>query len=199
MVQTQTAFHLMSETVLRRPRIGLICDFVEENWPSMDLVAGMVFDHVSREHASTIDITRICPPLRRRFGRLPGIGNAPALHNADRLLNRFVDYSRWLKPQVADFDLFHLIDHSYSQLVHDLPPGRTVVTCHDLDTFRCVLEPEREPRPRWFRAMTGRILSGFRKASHVIADSAFADIPSKAPRNSPARASRSANSSGTAA
>ncbi len=51
-------------------------------------------------------------------------------------------------------------------------PDRTVVTCHDLDTFRCVLEPERQPRPRWFRAMTERILSGFRKAAHVIADSA---------------------------
>jgi glycosyltransferase involved in cell wall biosynthesis len=65
-----------------------------------------------------------------------------------------------------------VIDHSYSQLVHDLPAGRSVVTCHDLDTFRCLLDPEREARPRWFRAMTARILSGFQKAAHVIAVSA---------------------------
>jgi glycosyltransferase involved in cell wall biosynthesis len=70
---------------------------------------------------------------------------------------------------VKDFDLFHVIDHSYSQLVHDLPAGAAVVTCHDLDTFRCVLEPERQERPLWFRLMTERILSGFRKAAHVIA------------------------------
>ena len=63
------------------------------------------------------------------------------------------------------------MDHSYSQLIHDLPAGRTVVTCHDLDTFVCVLEPERQPRPRWFRAMTERILNGFQKAAHVIAES----------------------------
>jgi glycosyltransferase involved in cell wall biosynthesis len=44
-----------------------------------------------------------------------------------------------------------------------------VVTCHDLDTFRCLLDPEREKRPRWFRAMTRRILEGFRQAAHVIA------------------------------
>src|SRR5208282_118440 len=78
-------------------------------------------------------------------------------------------YRRSLQPLVPAFDLFHLIDHSYSQLIHALPAGRTIVTCHDLDTFRCVLEPERQPRPRWFRAMAERILSGFRKAAHVIA------------------------------
>jgi glycosyltransferase involved in cell wall biosynthesis len=172
MIETQTSTPTASETRLRKPRIGLICDFIEENWPSMDLVADMVFERLEREHASTLDVARICPPLRQRFGRLPVVGKAPVFHNADRLLNRFVDYGRCLKPQVEEFDLFHLIDHSYSQLVHHLPPGRTVVTCHDLDTFRCVLERERQPRPRWFRAMTERILSGFRKAAHVIAVSA---------------------------
>ncbi len=172
MTGRRTGLALKSETVLRKPRIGLICDFVEENWPSMDLVADMVFERLAREHAATLEVARICPPLRQRLGRLPVIGRAPALHNADRLLSRFVDYPRSLKPRLEEFDLFHLIDHSYSQLVHDLPSGRTVITCHDLDTFRCVLEPERQPRPRWFRAMTDRILSGFRKAAHVIAVSA---------------------------
>jgi len=159
----------MSETTLGKPRIGLICDFAEENWPSMDLVADMVLERLEQEHSASLQVARICPPLYPRFGRLPGIGKSAVLHNADRLLNRFIDYRRTLKPLAGEFDLFHLIDHSYSQLVLDLPPGRTVVTCHDLDTFRCVLEPERQPRPRWFRAMTERILSGFRKAAHVIA------------------------------
>jgi glycosyltransferase involved in cell wall biosynthesis len=172
MIEAQASVRTVPETVLRRPRIGLICDLIEERWPSMDLVADMVFERLDREHASTLEVARICPPLRQRFGRLPVIGSAPAFHNADRLLNRFVDYRRSLKPQVQEFDLFHLIDHSYSQLVHDLPPARTVVTCHDLDTFRCVLEPGFQPRPRWFRAMTERILSGFRKAAHVVAVSA---------------------------
>ncbi|HEV3164255.1 MAG TPA: glycosyltransferase family 1 protein, partial [Isosphaeraceae bacterium] len=47
----------------------------------------------------------------------------------------------------------------------------TVVTCHDLDTFRCLLEPKREPRPRWFRAMARRILAGFQKAAMVACNS----------------------------
>jgi glycosyltransferase involved in cell wall biosynthesis len=169
MTETQTGLATASEPQSRRPRIGLVCDFVEEQWPSMDLVADMLSECLQREHASNLEVTRICPPLHPRFGDLPVIGRAPALHNADRLLNRFVDYSRFLKLKLQEFDLFHLVDHSYSQLIHSLPPGRAVVTCHDLDTFRCVLEPERQPRPRWFRAMTGRILSGFRAAAHVVA------------------------------
>ena len=53
-----------------------------------------------------------------------------------------------------------------------MPEGRAVVTCHDLDTFRCLLEPDREPRPHWFRAMAGRILDGFRHAGAVACNSA---------------------------
>lgn len=172
MIETQPSPATAPQTFVAKPRVGLICDYVEERWPSMDLVAGMLFEHLDREHASALQVTRICPPLRPRLVRLPVIGKAPIFHNADRLLNRFIDYSRALKPQLEEFDLFHLVDHSYSQLIHELPPARTVVTCHDLDTFRCVLEPERQRRPRWFRAMTERILGGFQKAAHVVAVSA---------------------------
>ncbi len=173
MIETQATTPALSEALVRKPRIALIRDLMEENWPSMDLVADMVFERLNQEHAATLQVTEICPPLQRRFSRLPMVGPTAISHNTDRLINRFLDYPRALKARVEEFDLFHLIDHSYSQLIHDLPPGRTVVTCHDLDTFRCVLEPAREPRPRWFRAMTERILAGFRKATYVIADSTF--------------------------
>src|SRR4029077_2606599 len=36
------------------------------------------------------------------------------------------------------------------------------------DTFRCLLEPEVEPRPLWFRAMARRILSGMQRAAVVF-------------------------------
>ena len=45
------------------------------------------------------------------------------------------------------------------------------MTCHDLDTFRSVLDPEIEPRSAWFRAMTRHILAGLRKAGHIACDS----------------------------
>jgi glycosyltransferase involved in cell wall biosynthesis len=60
------------------------------------------------------------------------------------------------------------VDHSYAHLIHQLPSDRTGVLCHDLDTFRCVLNPDAERRPRWFRSMTRRILDGLSKAAVIF-------------------------------
>ena len=81
--------------------------------------------------------------MQRCFGSVPVLGRRPWFRNADRLLNRFVNYPRYLRQHASEFDVFHIVDHSYAQLVHELPAARTVVTCHDLDTFRCLLDPER--------------------------------------------------------
>jgi glycosyltransferase involved in cell wall biosynthesis len=91
---------------------------------------------------------------------------------ADRVLNRFFDYPRFLKKIATTFDLFHIVDHSYSHLVHHIPKGHSIVTCHDLDTFRSVLDPDREPRSAAFRTMTKRILSGLKSAGMVVCPSA---------------------------
>jgi glycosyltransferase involved in cell wall biosynthesis len=55
-------------------------------------------------------------------------------------------------------------------LAHVLPAQRTVITCHDLDTFRSVLEPGAVRRSFAFRAMTRHILDGFRHAAHIVCD-----------------------------
>jgi glycosyltransferase involved in cell wall biosynthesis len=160
-------------TTAKPARVGIVCDFPEENWPSMDLTGEMVLAHLAGGHAGEFAAGRICPPFQERLARLPILGRKGAARNVDRLMNRFWDYPRALGRVAVEngFDLYHLVDHSYSQLVHVLPPGRAVVTCHDLDTFRCLLEPEHEPRPAWFRLMARRILSGLRKAAAVSCDS----------------------------
>jgi glycosyltransferase involved in cell wall biosynthesis len=156
----------------RSPRVALVCDLFEENWPSMDLVAEMLFQHLLSHHSTEFRTTSLRPAMRRRFTRLPLLCEGRFAFNSDRLLNRFFDYPRWLQHQRSDFDLFHIIDHSYSHLARELLPSRTVITCHDLDTFRCLLHPDHEDRPRWFRAMTRRILQGLQIAAHVITGSA---------------------------
>jgi glycosyltransferase involved in cell wall biosynthesis len=133
----------------------------------MQLVADMLLEHLQFSHSKQWEAARLCPAMRRHFA-LPLPGPRRFWDNADRLTNRFIDYPLWLRRVRSEFDLYHIVDHSYSQLVHHLPAERTVVTCHDLDTFRCLLEPSREPRPAWFRTMSRRILSGFQKAAHVI-------------------------------
>ena len=127
-------------------RVAIIADYLEEGWPSMDLVADMLFDRLQREHGAAIAPVLIRPPMRRRAGHLPGAGGTAWGRGADRIANRLWDYPRLVSGLAERFDLFHIVDHSYAQLVHRLPAGRTIVTCHDLDTFRSVLDPELEPR-----------------------------------------------------
>jgi glycosyltransferase involved in cell wall biosynthesis len=152
---------------LRPIRVAVLLDYLEEGWPSMDLVGSMIVEHLNRLHGGKIEAKAIVPPFRRRMG------GSKFGRNADRMLNRHLDYPRLARrlARGVGFDLFHVVDHSYAHLVGALPKGRTVVTCHDLDAFRCLLEPEKEPRPGWFRALARRTLGGLRDAAFVAADS----------------------------
>lgn len=156
---------------MSRLRVAVIADYLEEGWPSMDLVADMLIDRLRREHGD-IEASLIRPAMRRRATALPVVKNIPSAITFDRLANRLYDYPRIASPLASRFDVFHVVDHSYSQLVHRLPGDRTLVTCHDLDTFRSVLEPARESRSLPFRRMTHHILDGLRQAGHVACDTA---------------------------
>src|SRR5262249_16086996 len=151
---------------MKLPRLAVICDLREENWPSMDLAGEMLLSYLQQSYSDSISASSICPAMRRRFTSLPVKSNG-IFFNDDRLINRFWDYPQWLKKRRREFDLFHVIDHSYGQLIHKRPTDRTIITCHDLDTFRCLLEPTRRRRSIPFKLMTKRILSGFCKAARV--------------------------------
>jgi glycosyltransferase involved in cell wall biosynthesis len=147
--------------------LAILTDFPEERWPSMNLCGDMLLDHLPLDGPYGVDATRLCPPFRRLAGRVPMVGRHAAF-NADRLLNRFILFPNYARHVARQFDVFHVADHTYSQLVHALPAGRTGVYCHDLDAFRCLFDRVTDPRRRWFRAMSQRILSGLRKAAVVF-------------------------------
>ena len=150
-------------------RVAVCADFREEGWPSMDRVSERLLASLLRDHPAAVAAVDVRPPFRRRATR---ISSGRAAWNFDRGLNRLVDYPRHVRTLQSTYDVFHLVDHSYSQLLHRLPPGRTVVTCHDLDTFRSILQPADDPRSPLFRAMTRRILAGLQLAACVTCDTA---------------------------
>jgi len=155
---------------MRQPvRVGLCADYREEGWPSMDRVADSLLARLDCDHAGVIAAQAIAPPFTRRVSRL---SRSRAAANADRVWNRLWDYPRHVQRVGAEYDVFHVVDHSYAQLVHRLPPSRTVVTCHDLDTFRAILTPDEEQRSAAFTAMTRHILAGLRRAALVTCDTA---------------------------
>ena len=156
-------------------RVAIVSDFLEEGWPSMDLVADMLTRELAarpREARERLAVSMMRPRFVARLTRIGGAGANRHLFNADRILNRFVDYPRFLRARRNEFDLFHIVDHSYSHLVPVAGPQRAVVTCHDLDTFRSIIEPDSETRSRFYTAMAGRILAGFRMAAAVACVSA---------------------------
>lgn len=159
-----------------RLRVGIICDFVEEGWESMDLTADMLLDRFQEDFQDRVDAIRFRPEMRRRGTRIKGGSTySPAasrlervLFNVDRLANRFWDYPRFLRASQGVCDVFHVVDHSYAQLVHVLPVDRTVVTCHDLEAFRPVVDVRHRAKSGVHRIMAERVLSGFRRAAHVV-------------------------------
>ena len=106
-----------------------------------------------------------------RLTRWRGFRGTAKSGTADRVVNRFWDYPRWLARQRDAFDVFHIVDHSYAHLVHALPPERTVVTCHDTDAFLSLVDPDRgvSDLPKVFAR---RICTGMQKARVVICPSA---------------------------
>ena len=143
-------------------RVAVIADYAEEQWPSMDLVADMLTTHLAAEHGGDVEATLIRPRMPRRLSRF---SSAAGLF--DRIVARTVDYPRALRTVRGRFDVYHILDHSYAHLVHHLPAGRTLVTCHDLDAFRAVLDPQAESRSFLYLTLARRILSGLRRAAHV--------------------------------
>jgi glycosyltransferase involved in cell wall biosynthesis len=150
-----------------RLRLGIISDYLEEGWPSMDLVADMLAKELRARHSVRLSVDLLRPPFVRRFSGARNAGLCNTAFNADRLLNRFFDYPRFLRARMNDFDLFNVVDHTYAHLVPVAGAHRCVVTCHDLDAFRPVIEP-RGASTSWFRMkMSQRILDGFGSAAAV--------------------------------
>ena len=113
-------------------RVAVLADMLEEQWPSMDLVADSLVRELRRQPELGIEPMVVRPTLVRVSA--PWRGAHAPVPTTDRVLNRFWLYRRAL-PRSADADLFHIVDHSYAHLANHLPPGRAVVTCHDTDAF----------------------------------------------------------------
>ncbi|HJZ90357.1 MAG TPA: glycosyltransferase [Gemmataceae bacterium] len=135
----------------------------------MDLCADQLLAHLPAVAAGLVPVD-FATPFRRRIQRIPILGRRPSAFNADRLFNRHLTLPRALV-RAAGFELYHVVDHSYAHVVRALPPGRAGVYCHDVDAFRSLLDPAKDPRPPWFRRLAGRTLAGLRAAAVVFHNS----------------------------
>jgi glycosyltransferase involved in cell wall biosynthesis len=155
---------------MKRPRIAIVADLAEERWHSMDLVAEILMLGLQSPGSRLVDATQIRPSMVRRLTRVPGLGRLPQAATADRIINRVWDYRRTISAHADDFDLFHIVDHSYAHLVTALPPERSLVMCHDIDAFAGVL-PGTEGQSAVGRLLGERLLAGLLAAKKIVCGS----------------------------
>jgi glycosyltransferase involved in cell wall biosynthesis len=121
--------------------LAVICDFLEESWASMDLVADMLCSELERD--PRVDVLKVRPrrwppSSRKRVGLSPR-------DRFSRAFGRFVQYPLVTLNHRSNFDFFHLVDHSYAHLALFLPPARTGIFCHDCDALRAARDPKARP------------------------------------------------------
>ncbi len=139
------------------PRIAVIADLLEENWPSMDLAAEQLAIHLSR--IDEVEGVLIRPPLRvARRGR-----TASAL---ERALGRFAQLPIELAATRFKADFIHIADHSYAHLALLFPRERVGVYCHDIDAYRALFPGSGAPRSRVL--LSRLLLRGLRHARVVF-------------------------------
>lgn len=139
------------------PRIAVIADLLEENWPSMDLAAEQLAAHLSA--IDSVDVSLIRPPLRvTRRGRPAGA--------LERALGRFVQLPLELSATRFKADYFHIADHSYGHLALLFPPSSVGIYCHDIDAFRALLPDSGASRARVL--LSRLLLRGLRHARVVF-------------------------------
>jgi glycosyltransferase involved in cell wall biosynthesis len=149
-------------------RLALYFDPPDEAWDSMQLCGEMLASQLETTFAGTVALERLSTRLPRLARRLPAWADRRPALNADRVAGRFVTYPAFAAAQRRRFDLFHVVDHSYAQIVHLLPRRRTGVFCHDIDAFRSLLPAAAEARSPWFRAMQRVILTGMQRAALIF-------------------------------
>lgn len=149
-------------------RLALLMDPLGEEWPSMDLAGEALHEQFNGPLADKVWVTSLRPKMLPLARKLPVLRERRQALNVDRVLTRFLTYPARAALRTRGHDAYHVVDHSYAQLVHALPAGHTGVYCHDLDAFRCLVEPEKEPRPAWFRAMAWTTLKGMQRAAVVF-------------------------------
>jgi glycosyltransferase involved in cell wall biosynthesis len=147
--------------------LAVIYDAVEEGWPSMDYAAEMLLTNLQHNHSHEFEAVAVKPRFFRGFENLSRQGTRAAF-NADRAVTRFLTYPLELALKRRGFDLFHVVDHSYAQLLYALPGARTGVYCHDIDAFQPLKARAKNASRPWRRAMANAQLRGIRRAARVF-------------------------------
>ena len=160
----------MTDSHPRPIRLGIVTDFSEERWESMDLVAEMVTAQLHLDAGLGIVPLMLTPAYRPVFGRM---SISRLAWNLDRLINRRRTLPQGVRKAIEREkpDAVFVVDHSYANVVPTVRAAGVpvVVLCHDLDALTPLIGPRgtglKARLHRWFAQP---ILDGLLRADHVI-------------------------------
>ncbi len=112
-------------------KLAVLCDLLEERWPSMDLVAEQLALHAAR--LPGVEVACVRPVVPPRFA--PAARRSAAGQKLALAVLRYAYYPS-LVVRGSRADWYHVADHSYAHLALALPRGRVGIYCHDVDAFR---------------------------------------------------------------
>ncbi len=151
-------------------RLGVVLDAGLEGWTSMDYVGEMLVETLRNEHPADVEVSTLQPCAPKVLSRFPGASQA-LRENVDRFLTRCLVYPALVGRRRLDFDVFHIVDHSYAHTAHVLPPERTGIYCHDLDALRPLLSGSRWSSPQ--RAFAWSILRALQRVALIFYNSEY--------------------------
>jgi glycosyltransferase involved in cell wall biosynthesis len=154
-------------------RVGIVADFPEEKWESMDLVAEMATAEFAARIHLGIEPLPLTPPYRRMLGR---ISTGRAAWNFDRLMNRRWTLPRGVRQAIRSSrpEIAFVVDHSYAHIIPVIRAENVpvVVMCHDLDAFRDLITPiGNGSKARLRRQFARPILEGMLQADLIVTGS----------------------------
>ncbi len=100
-------------------RVGLLLPFASDGWRSIDRFVDALVENVPKIDAD-IELVLSRPPEKwKKWGDVMARRGLYSLFSARE-----------------KFDVYHIVDQSYSNTARFLPSARTLITCHDLEFWR---------------------------------------------------------------
>jgi glycosyltransferase involved in cell wall biosynthesis len=147
-------------------RLAVVLDPAEEGWTSMEYVGEMLVATLRENHAAELHVTPIQPHFPRVFGSAAGTTDWLRT-SGNRLIARCIVYPIAIARHRANFDYFHVVDHSYAHAVHGVPGERTGIYCHDLDALAPLLD-KKGSHPPWRHVLARSILRAMQRAAVIF-------------------------------
>ena len=106
-----------------RLTVTLIRDYPEDGWISMELYADILAQELKKKHGDALKIIEVTP-----FRWISHY--IPKSFKFARYFMRYIILP--LGCLFLQSDIYHVLDQSNAHLLHFLPKGKTIITCHDL-------------------------------------------------------------------